>query len=94
VLREAAAGLAAGVEDAVATEVVVTVEVEGVCGADVREIQPQPYIYAPANFWVKEAVFNHAVGVEEDAADPEAEVDPEVEADPAWGAVAPEEARR
>jgi hypothetical protein len=31
--------LAAGVEDAVATEVVVTVEAEGVCGADVRETQ-------------------------------------------------------
>jgi hypothetical protein len=82
--------LAAGVEDAVATEVVVTVEVEGVCGADVCEVQPQSCVYAPANFRVKGAVFNHAVGVEEGAAVPVAEADP---AKTTWGAVAPGEAR-
>jgi hypothetical protein len=54
-------------------------------------VKHSPCIYAPAKFWVKGAVFHHAVGVEEDAADPVAEADL---AKTTWGAVAPGEARK
>ena len=40
-LREAAADSVVVEEDAVVTEVVVTVEAEGACGADVRKFPPQ-----------------------------------------------------
>ena len=48
----AAADLVVGEEDAVVTEVVVTVEAEGACGADVREFPPQFITTFVANFWV------------------------------------------
>jgi hypothetical protein len=58
-----------GVEDAVVTEAVVTVEAEGVCEADVCGIFSQSTIPARANFRVKGAVFSRAVAVA-DAAGP------------------------
>jgi threonine dehydrogenase-like Zn-dependent dehydrogenase len=82
--------LVAGVEDAVVTEVVVIVEAEGVCGADVREIPSQSSIYARANLRVKEAVFSRAVAV----ADAVGQVVEAGAAQTKWRAAAPGVARR
>jgi hypothetical protein len=88
-----------GVEVAVVTEVMVTVEAEAVCGAGVCGIPSQSSIHVRANSRVKGAVFSRAVAVADAAGPVVVVVVVAVEAGVAetvWGAgaAAPEEARR